>query len=216
MLIAAFAAFAVVVAMWWASPAAHAHDALVASEPADGASLDAAPAAATLTFSGEISPVGIGFALHDAAGTTLDLPTVAQPDGTVVTQQLPALGAGGYALDWRVVSSDGHPISGTISFTVTEAAGAAGASGTDGAPVATIGGSAQATNDPDVPAVNMPATPTDTDVAPTPGLPVWAIVLIGIAGVGVIVGALLGFRAAAKRNDEWRERAQQRDPDADE
>ncbi len=56
----------------------------------------------------------------DATGTPLTegAPTVS---GTVVTQALAGSASGAVTVVWRVVSSDGHPIDGTFSFTVPAA-----------------------------------------------------------------------------------------------
>lgn len=203
---------AVALSLGWlaAAPAAHAHDELLSSSPADGESLDAAPSEATFTFSGEIAPVGVVFALTDADGATLSLPTVPKVAGTEVTQQLPPLEGGQYELGWRVVSSDGHPISGTVTFTVAGSASTGSADPSE--PAASESGEASAvpaaneaqSPEPSGDAVNQPAAAAD-------GMPIWAIVLIGIAGLAglaVIVGAILGFRASAKRNEELRQRAE--------
>ena len=41
-----------------------------------------------------------------------------------LVQALPALDGGEYQVNWRAVSGDGHPITGTFSFTVNAPAGA--------------------------------------------------------------------------------------------
>jgi copper resistance protein C len=48
---------------------------------------------------------------------TSDGPAVV--DGTTVTQALTGEATGAIGVVWRVVSSDGHPVSGEYSFTVT-------------------------------------------------------------------------------------------------
>lgn len=79
-----------------AAPAA-AHSELLGSDPAAGAALEAIPEQVRLSFSDEIEP----------AAATDDAPT-GQPMTWRVT--------------YRVVSADGHPISGTVAFTVTSPA----------------------------------------------------------------------------------------------
>lgn len=104
-----------------AAPAG-AHDSLVSSDPADGAVLGAPPAAVTLEFSGEVIPTGTQVVVTDASGAPVDAgaPEVV---GTQVVAALPAdLPAGAYTVAWRVVSSDGHPIEGTLGFTLEGAA----------------------------------------------------------------------------------------------
>lgn len=117
--VAALAALALLVP---ALPAS-AHDQLISSDPAADAVLDAMPAEITLTFSAELLSDGGGNVVEvtDAAGTALaDGPTVV--DGTTVTQALTGAASGPLTVLWRVVSSDGHPISGEFAFTVEGAA----------------------------------------------------------------------------------------------
>jgi len=102
-----------------ASPAS-AHDELISTDPAAGTAIDALPAQLTLTFSGELTTDPGATELHvtDAAGTSLadGDPLV---EDTVVTQPLSGAASGIITVLWKVVSSDGHPISGELAFTVT-------------------------------------------------------------------------------------------------
>jgi methionine-rich copper-binding protein CopC len=104
-----------------ASPAS-AHDELVSTDPAADAVLDALPAQLTLTFSGELAtdPGATELQVTDAAGTSLadGDPLV---EGTVVTQALSGAASGVVTVLWKVVSSDGHPISGEFAFSVPTA-----------------------------------------------------------------------------------------------
>ena len=114
---------------------AQAHDVIESSDPANGSSVPAVPGQIGLTF--DHTPMGIGSVVHvqDEAGTD-------QADGAVtivdnhVTQAVKAGAPGGkYTVIWRVVSSDGHPIEGTFTFT----AGAGKASAGPPAAVAAAG-----------------------------------------------------------------------------
>lgn len=103
-----------------ASPAA-AHDELADSDPAAGDSLASAPAEITLTYSADILEMGAEVIVVDAEGTDWveGTPLV---EGQVVTATVGAdMPVAGYEVRWRVVSSDGHPISGVIPFTVGDA-----------------------------------------------------------------------------------------------
>ena len=100
-----------------AAPAS-AHDRLISSDPEDGATLDEAPAAITLTFSAALLGTGSQLIVTDGQGEEVAAgdPVV---DGEVVTASLPGdLPGGDYTVAWRVVSSDGHPIEGTFGFDV--------------------------------------------------------------------------------------------------
>ncbi|MBF0807295.1 copper resistance protein CopC [Rothia nasimurium] len=101
------------------NPAA-AHDELVSTNPTDGAILTEAPASLELTYSGDIMDVDGANQVRvtNAAGESI---TDGDPevDGTVVTQDLSTAAADDtYTVTWRVVSSDGHPIQGTFTYTV--------------------------------------------------------------------------------------------------
>lgn len=194
LLLALLAALALALGVW-ASPAA-AHDTLVDSNPAEGETLDAAPGQAELGFSAEISPVGVAFALRDAQGNTLDLPAVAQVEGVTVTQPLPAIGGGDYLLDWRVVSSDGHPISGTIGFAV--AASVVAPTTAAPAPVATTAAPSPSAA-PTAVATATPAVVADGDDTGAEGLPLWGVIVIGVGGVAVIAAAAIGVAARLRR-----------------
>jgi methionine-rich copper-binding protein CopC len=97
--------------------AAEAHAALISSSPSDGDVLGGAPAEVVLTFDEDvrppafvsvIAPDGANVADGEAA---IDGPTVTQPLRLVPEQ-------GAYSIGYRVVSDDGHPVTGAIHFTV--------------------------------------------------------------------------------------------------
>ncbi|WP_168197085.1 copper resistance protein CopC [Agromyces laixinhei] len=96
---------------------AFAHDELVASSPEPGEVFDTAPTEVALDFSNDIIEVGTAIEVVDHHGVDIDMgdPVVAGPR---VTAALPADLAGEYQVRWRAVSSDGHPIEGTIDFGV--------------------------------------------------------------------------------------------------
>ena len=99
-------------------PAASAHDALTGSTPADGASTATAPAEVSLEFSGVVQELGAEVAVTGPDGADA-AQGAAEVVGTTLTQPLAEdLPAGTYAVAWRVTSADGHPISGTLSFTI--------------------------------------------------------------------------------------------------
>lgn len=103
---------------------AYAHDELIGTAPEIDASVDALPTQITMTFSGVV--------LADAGATEIDVLdasctplTTGDPvfDGTRVHQELTGEASGPITVVWRVVSSDGHPVSGTWGFTVGDGAG---------------------------------------------------------------------------------------------
>jgi len=113
--------------------AASAHDVLVATDPANGAVLEAPPGQVRLTFT---DPV-----LDGTAQVRVDGPSGVAPIGpvsvagsAVIVPLTAALPGGGYTVLWRVTSQDGHPVSGTFTFTVGGSPGTAAAA--TAAPVA--------------------------------------------------------------------------------
>ncbi|GAA1937826.1 hypothetical protein GCM10009689_18060 [Brevibacterium antiquum] len=99
------------------APAA-AHDEITASTPEDGATLGEAPKEIKLDFSGELQQMGSEVQVTSGdEDVSVDEPVIA---GQTITSALPDdPPAGKYKMVWRVVSSDGHPISGESTFTIT-------------------------------------------------------------------------------------------------
>ncbi|GAA1667189.1 copper resistance CopC family protein [Microbacterium lacus] len=106
------------VLIFGSAQSAAAHDELVGSDPASGEVRQSLPESVELTFSGELMELGAIVEVRDAGGVdhAAGDPEI---DGTVVTVPVdPGGGDGSYAVVWRVVSSDGHPISGSVPFVV--------------------------------------------------------------------------------------------------
>lgn len=154
-----------------ALPAA-AHDSLVDSEPAAEEVVTSAPEELVLTFSGEISELGVQFVVTGPEGRDVvqGIPTV---EGDTVRQELAEeLVNGDYEATWRVTSSDGHPISGTILFTI-EAADADPTDGSESTDAPT--GQSTPTQEPgestptQEPGQSTPTQEPTTDATPGPG-----------------------------------------------
>jgi len=166
-----------------AAPAS-AHDALVSSDPTAGAALSALPAKITLTYSDDVlaDAGATQVQVIDAAGTSLvsGAPVVAGPD---VSQALAGVASGEITVVWRVVSSDGHPISGQFSFTVPSAPT------TTATPEPTGSPSAAATTAPTT--TDAAAPPSETAAAPS-ALPWILPAVIVVAVVAAVVWLLVG------------------------
>lgn len=109
---------AMLAAVLWTTMSAAAHDVLLESDPADGATLESSPTRIVLTFSNEPQPQYAQVVIADAEGTVVldDEPAY---DGTTVSLMLDdPLPPGEYSVEWRVVSSDAHPIEGALGFAV--------------------------------------------------------------------------------------------------
>ena len=160
---------------------ASAHASLQSSNPTENAVLDAAPDEVTLTFNQSVQQyfvtvTVVGSDSHDWAASD---PVV---DGSTVTVDLDGLGAAGeYTIGYRVVSADGHPITGSIPFQLTQSSPAATAAAAT--PPAT---NLDFTNKAE-PAAAEDAQET-SDRSDTSGFPIWiiAVVVVAVGASGVL------------------------------
>lgn len=198
---------------------AHAHDTLIETDPSDGETLETSPEAITLTYSADILEVSPVVRIDDADGETVSevTPTV---DGPTVTAELEEpLAAGTYTVQWRVVSSDGHPIEGSFTFDVeqdtageaapsdeetaagdgggSEASDAGGAEGSASSTASDAGGSAEdgaggAASEDDASSEGSAGEDTGSESSAMP-------LLLGIVGVAVVGVAIAAFFTLRKR-----------------
>ncbi|MQA94983.1 MAG: copper resistance protein CopC [Streptosporangiales bacterium] len=158
---------------------AFAHNTLTGSDPKDGATLDAAPEQVVLTFDQAIGGDGTGVVVQGPGDARVEDGAPQVTDNKVV-QPLKALTeAGEYRVGYRAVSADGHPVTGEVTFTLSEAAVEAGAGS---------GGEASA-----APESSAPATPSSPRADPAgAGDSSW-VWPAGIAAAVVIAGAIALF-----------------------
>jgi copper transport protein len=96
--------------------AAHSHASLIRSEPAERAVVAEPPVALTLLFNEPVSSLTLKLARP--GGEVIELRNVAT-DGSRLTVALPAgLTSGTHLLSWRVTSADGHPVGGSLTFSI--------------------------------------------------------------------------------------------------
>lgn len=108
---------------------AWAHAQLLSTDPADNAVLESAPETLQLHFNEPVTPLAISLIASDGAATDL---LAATTGGETVTVTLPAAGyQGTQVLSWRVVSTDGHPIGGSLVFSIGAVTGASAAAAND-------------------------------------------------------------------------------------
>lgn len=100
-----------------------AHAALNNATPPDGSVLAAAPKQIELVFSEPVSPLALRLIGPD--GTARNLGRFVLKDRTVVIEAPAALPGGTHVLSWRVVSEDGHPVGGSVVFSIGAPSGAA-------------------------------------------------------------------------------------------
>ena len=118
-----FALGAAVVTSVISAVPASAHAALVKITPDVDAQLTTAPTEVVLEFDESVSATFATVVVSTAAGVSVarGKPTV---QGAKVTQKVgPDLASGRYRVAFRVVSDDGHPVSGESTFTLTVTSG---------------------------------------------------------------------------------------------
>jgi copper resistance protein C len=123
---AAAVLFAACVLMLLAAGPAAAHSVLLATSPVTSSRIASAPDDVVLTFNemprgqySEIHIVGPDGVRRDSGHVKVLNDTVSEALGGTRP-------AGLYTVDWRVISADGHPVSGQFTFTTTSQASALG------------------------------------------------------------------------------------------
>lgn len=180
-----------------------AHAELISTNPVDGATLTSVPASVTLTFTDKIDPQFVRAAVTTPAATG---PVQAVTDKHVVTVPITSAGPGAYKVVYRVVSADGHPISGQLQFTVAGTPTAAPPTGTSPTGTSPTGaaasfgpaGGASSTDGTAVAATT--AAPAAASAAGSgSGGTTWllwaAMTLAVLAGVGAVLAAVRGRRS---------------------
>ncbi len=187
LVIAASAVLAVLPAM-----SASAHNTVVGTTPAKGATVTEQPGIVSLTTNDALLDFGENTVLQ-----------VVGPDGrhyetacaTVedATAEVPAeLGpAGAYTVVWQVVSTDGHPISGEFGFDWQPSAGEAMGAGSDSAACGAGSGASAPT------ASGAPSTGESSQ----PGtVPVGDVLWIGGGALALVAAALVTWLAVRRRS----------------
>jgi copper resistance protein C len=174
------------------APVATAHAELESTTPKQGSTVQRVPQQVTLTFSEPIRTPA--FVEVTGPGSTNVASGDVQVRDEVLTQQLgDTAGGGAYSLSYRVTSADGHPISGTVRFTVAGGAGGAAGDNEQSTPAPTsdstegAGGTGQN---------NTPAAPAEE----SGGLGTTALVLLLGALVVGIAGLAIGTRRALRHS----------------
>jgi len=96
---------------------AGAHAMLEGASPADGETLKAAPKEFRLSFGHEVHLTSIKLS-HDDGEIAVAVDRKAAAARTFAIAA-PVLGPGSYRLNWRALASDGHAMSGHLSFSIS-------------------------------------------------------------------------------------------------
>ena len=163
-----------------AAPAS-AHDSIVGTVPASGSTVSVDPRTVSLTFSKPLLTLGggtNGFAVvvTDPAGRFQESGCMTIAD-TVASTKVALGGAGTYTVVWQVVSSDGHPTSGTYTFDYAPDAGTLVSPGRTVAPAC---GETWA-------GANETAVASPAQIATSTPTPAGATQSTGAAGIGTAV-----------------------------
>lgn len=156
---------------------AFAHAILQNANPADGTSLSTAPTSVSLTFNEDIPAEFTVMTVIGPDGAAYQSGPVSASNGTISTAVMPLGPIGSYRIGWRVVSDDGHPVSGSIAFTMT-----------------TAGTGKGVPPDPNAQAAEASADATPGAPGSSGGAPVWPWIVgaVVLVGAGVFAALRLG------------------------
>lgn len=184
------------------TPAA-AHDDFVSSYPQADTTIKGSPDEITLSFSGALTDMEDASVIEvldqQGANVAIDAPGIS---GTSITQHLtPEAATGVFTVRWKVVSADGHPVSGEYTYTVEPMTIGSGADTTEG-----VSASSSPSEEPPTEAS---ASPTETTKeyggAPSGGgafefLPALVLSALAIILGGGVFGVLLMGRQRRQRD----------------
>ena len=153
------------------APSAAAHADLILTTPDDGARLSTVPTQVELTFSEDLLPETVVVSVEDSAGMVIRVLEYEVDGSDVIVAWPPGLSGTDYTVNYRVVSQDGHPVSGSLAFTVDTPA------------VAVQGSAAPAS-------AEAPAAPV---IDAVPASDTGSVVPIAAVAAGLGVGIAIGF-----------------------
>ena len=183
------------------------HAQLLGSSPTDGSTVATAEQV-VLTFNEDVDPTFVTVSVKGPEGSeTAGTPTVSDRE---VTQALASdLPAGEHVVTYRVVSTDGHPVSGSVTFTSTQAPASASPSPTTTTSVPSP--STSSVSSP-TPTVSTEPTSGDSGEDSTPWLVLAVVGLLAALGLGVVWRTIGGRRAAAEADAADDDAAQRPSP----
>lgn len=173
--------------LFFAAPSAMAHTGLESSTPKEGAALSAAPTEVVLNFDEELLENTVKVVAHLAGEKTNVLDDVAEANGKTVNVPWPQNLAGGtYEVAYRIVSADGHPVTGTLTFSYVTSSSSATTSPSP---------SASPSESPSTsPVETLTPSPSATPAATTSGTSPIVVIIIGLI-IGIVIGLVIFFTA---------------------
>ena len=168
---------------------AQAHSELVSTTPEDGQVLDAPPTELTFTFNEDLLPDFVNFVATDPSGQVVEL-AVSGVSGPTATVAWPSEAPGGeWRVDYRVVSQDGHPVEGSMTFAYAATSPTPSPTSAAPSPEPTTS-SAEPTPEP----TSAEPSPTVAPASDSSGLSTgWIIAIIAV--VAIVVIAIVGLLA---------------------
>lgn len=170
---------------------ATAHTGLASSDPAKDATVTGSPDAIVLTFTEDINPSFANIVVSSADGRNW-VSGSPRVEGSRLTASVAAdrPGNGEYTVGYRVVSADGHPVTGSFGFTI------AGAPDEPSAPSPS-------------PSPPSPAATSTAPAAPQPAAPAGADTKTSVltaAVAGLALGGVIAFWQSRKRRQRTADR----------
>ncbi|MFE2937607.1 copper resistance protein CopC [Streptomyces sp. NPDC059255] len=186
---------AVAALLWTSATPAAAHTELTGATPAEGSSVASLPERVRLSFSDPMSRKYAKVSLTGPRGAALaGEPEVDGEDVSV--RPSPSSPPGRYRIGYRVVSADGHPVSGVLSFTVT------GTPVTE-TPVPKTSVAETPVAGTPVPKTSVPGTPAPETPGPEATAPAGGSsgrdTLVGAVGAVAVVGSGWAWMRLARR-----------------
>ena len=189
---------------------ASAHTGLVSSDPRDGSELAAPPAQVTFVFDEDLLPDFVNFTIANAEGEPLSIAGVKVSGSTVVLPWPSDAPGNTYTVAYRVVSQDGHPVSGAITFSYVSASPSPTPTSSTATPTSTTDSASPVPSPSPSPEPEPTQTtspePTNSGGSASPTIspdtnPVSSTTSTGwiIAGVAIVVLALIAIIALIAR-----------------
>lgn len=181
-------------ALGWQTPAL-AHDQLVSSDPKDGAALDEAPGQIVLTYNNPVQASFATVAVTGPGGTNIAEGKPQVVDSKVTQALKSEAPTGTYEVSWRVVSSDGHPIDGTFTYSIKLVVPTPTPTPTSASPAPT---SQETSAAPSTPA-STPAGTSNEGQDSGGGSPLPWVVVGALALIVIVVGGVVLARRGRQR-----------------
>lgn len=106
-----------------------AHSLLLESSPSPNGTVDTSPPEMVLRFNNRIEKKLSRIRLAGVGGQKLDLPVEVSGRADTLQARVPALSPGLWRVEWQVLSTDGHVVSGVFSFRLAPSAAEEGGVG---------------------------------------------------------------------------------------